>query len=195
MEQQWSRMQGIKTVRSGFSVGEVAQFFRVSTRAVFKRLAAFAESGQNGLRAKDGAGRPSQVGPEQMQWIANTVRNNTPNQLPFDFVLWALRLIGQPIERQFGMTLSLPTWGKIMEKFGFTAQRLLYRAYPQDATGWSADRSMNRLRCARGPRPREPNSSLRTKPPCAAPITRARPGCHEDAPPSSLPIDFAVASI
>jgi len=134
MEQQWSRMQGIKMVRSGISVSEVAEFFGVSTRAVFKWLAVFAERGQNGLLAKDGAGRPPKVGPEQMQWIASTVRNHTPNQLRFEFGLWTLRLIGQLIERQFGMKLSLPTLGKIMAQLGFTAQRPLYRAYQQDAT-------------------------------------------------------------
>lgn len=121
-------------VRSGFSVTDVAEFFGVSSRAVFKWLATFAESGQHGLLAKDGSGRPPKVGPEQMQWIADTVRNNTPNQLRFEFGLWTLRLIGHLIERQFGMTLSLPTLGKIMAQLGFTAQRPLYRAYQQDAT-------------------------------------------------------------
>ncbi len=69
-----------------------------------------------------------------MHWIANTVRNKTPNQLSFEFGLWTLRLIGQLIERQFDMRLSLPTLGKIMAQLGFTAQRPLYRAYEQDAT-------------------------------------------------------------
>lgn len=127
-------MQGVKMVRSGFSVKDVSEFLGVSTRAVFKWLAAFADGGQNGLLAKDGSGRPPKVGPEQMQWIADTVRNNTPNQLRFEFGLWTLRLIGHLIERQFGMTLSLPTLGKIMAQLGFTAQRPLYRAYQQDAT-------------------------------------------------------------
>ncbi len=134
MEQQWSRMQGVKMVRSGFSVSDVAHFFGVSTRAVFKWLSVFAQSGQNGLLAKEGAGRPPKVSPEQMQWIASAVRNHTPNQLRFEFGLWTLRLIGQLIERQFGMTLSLPTLGKIMAQLGFTTQRPLYRAYQQDAT-------------------------------------------------------------
>ena len=133
MEQQWSRMQAIKMVRGGLSVPEVATFFNVTTRAVFKWIASFAENGQNGLLAKDGSGRPPKVSPEQMQWIALAVRNNTPNQLRFEFGLWTLRLIGQLIERQFGMTLSLPTLGKVMAQLGFTAQRPLYRAYQQDA--------------------------------------------------------------
>lgn len=134
MEQQWSRMQGVKMVRSGYAVSEVAELFGVSTRSVFKWLVAFAEGGQNGLLAKPGAGRPPKVSMEQMRWIADTVRERTPNQLTFEFGLWTLRLIGELIERQFAMRLSLPTLGKVMAQLGFTAQRPLYRAYQQDAT-------------------------------------------------------------
>lgn len=132
MEQQWSRVQGVKMVRSGFSATEVARFFNVSTRAVFQWLAAFSQSGQNGLLAKDGAGRPQKLSAEQLRWIALTVRDDTPNQLRFEFGLWTLRLIGELIERQFGMRLSLPTLGKVMAQLGFTAQRPLHRAYEQD---------------------------------------------------------------
>jgi transposase len=134
MEQQWSRMQGVKLVRSGHSVDDVAEFFGVSRRAVYQWLSAFLESGQNGLLAKDGAGRPPKVNAEQMQWVAFMVRDRTPNQLQFEFGLWTLRLIGQLIERQFGMKLSLPTLGKLMARLGFTPQHPLHRAYEQDAT-------------------------------------------------------------
>lgn len=127
------RMQGVKMVRSGTPPSTVAQQFGVSVRAVFKWMAAFAEGGQNALQAKEGAGRPPKVTPEQMQWIANTVRDQTPDQFRFEFGLWTLRLIGQLIEREFGMTLTLPTLGKVMRQLGFTAQRPLYRAYEQDA--------------------------------------------------------------
>lgn len=133
MEQQWNRIQGVKMMRSGIPVAEVARFFNVSTRAVFGWVATFAQSGQNGLLAKEGAGRPPKVSAEQLRWIAMLVRDNTPNQLRFEFGLWTLRLIGQLIEREFNMCLSLPTLGKIMAQLGFTAQRPLHRAYEQDA--------------------------------------------------------------
>jgi transposase len=133
LEQQWIRMQAVKMVRSGFTVTEVAEFFQVTTRAVFNWVALFASDGQNGLNAKFGSGRPSKVTPEQMRWIADSVRDSTPNQLRFGFGLWTLRLVGQLIERQFGYTLSLPTLGKVMAQLGFTPQKPLRRAYEQDA--------------------------------------------------------------
>ncbi|RMX10512.1 helix-turn-helix domain-containing protein, partial [Vandammella animalimorsus] len=49
MEQQWNRMQGVKMVRSGWRVGDVAKFFGVSDRAVFGWVATFGQLGQNGL--------------------------------------------------------------------------------------------------------------------------------------------------
>jgi transposase len=132
-EQEWNRMQAIKMVRSGYSAQEVARLFNVSRQAVYQWLAAFVESGQNGLLAKGGAGRPPKVSADQMRWIAWTVRDTTPNQLCFEFGLWTLGLIGEVFKRQFGMSLSKPTLRKIMQQLGFTPQRPLYRAYEQDA--------------------------------------------------------------
>lgn len=83
---------------AGFTLKEIADFF-VCTRAVCGWLATYVEPGQNGLLAKEGAGRPLKLNEEQMRWISWTVRGSTPNQLRFDFGLWALRLIGQLIER------------------------------------------------------------------------------------------------
>jgi uncharacterized protein YerC len=36
VEQQWSRMQGVKMLRAGYPATEVATLFGVSTRAVYK---------------------------------------------------------------------------------------------------------------------------------------------------------------
>ena len=61
------------------------------------------------------------------------VRSNCPNQLSFEFSLWTLRLIGELIEREFKVRLSVPTVGKVMHSLGFSAQRALHRAWEQDA--------------------------------------------------------------
>ncbi|MBS0460917.1 MAG: IS630 family transposase, partial [Proteobacteria bacterium] len=134
MEQQWNRMQAIKMSRRGYPAREIAEFFGVSIRAVYGWLSMFASFGQDGLLARKGAGRPPKLDAEQMRWIARTVAENTPDQLKFAFGLWTLRLIGELIERQFEMRLSLPTLGKVMALLGFSPQRPLHRAWEQDAT-------------------------------------------------------------
>lgn len=142
MEQQWTRMEGVRLMREGYSSGDVAQILGVTTRAVFKWVADFSTGGQNALAAKTGAGRPPKLNAEQLQWIANTVRDHTPDQLKFEFGLWTLALIGKLIERQFGISLSLPTLSKT-KLLGFTTQRPVHRAYEQDpvlvSRWWEAD--------------------------------------------------------
>lgn len=125
-------MQGVKMMREGYHVNDVAALFGVTTRSVFKWAADFSSGGQNALAAKTGAGRPLKLKPDQLEWIARTVRDHTPDQLRFEFGLWTLALIGQLIERQFQVKLSLPTLSKTMKLLGFTAQRPVHRAYEQD---------------------------------------------------------------
>lgn len=126
-------MQGVKMVESGCDVKFVAEYFDVSTRAVYKWMAAFVNGGQNGLLAREGAGRPPKVSEEQMRRISAMVRDKTPDQFKFEFGLWTLRLIGQLLEHEMGLKLSLPTLSKLMHQLGFSAQRPLRRAYEQDA--------------------------------------------------------------
>lgn len=68
-----------------------ADAFGVSMRAVFGWLAKFAEGDQNALLAKPVPGRSPKNSAEEMYWIAQTVKDNTPQQLKFEFGLWALR--------------------------------------------------------------------------------------------------------
>jgi len=126
-------MQAIKLSKSSVAVPDIADFFEVAQRAVFKWLAAFASGGQNALLAGDTGGRPPKIRPEQLQWIAKTVKDNTPNQLQFQFGLWTIKLITVLIERQFNIALSAPTVSKIVKQLGFSVQRPLYRAYEQTA--------------------------------------------------------------
>lgn len=131
-EQQWSRMQAVKMSRQGMSVKSIAAFFEVSGRAVYKWLTTFNEGGQNALAAKEGAGRPPKLSPQNMRWLALTIRDSTPNQLKFEFGLWTLRLIGELIQREFNWSPSKPTLIKLMRILGFTPQRPLRRAWQQD---------------------------------------------------------------
>lgn len=143
MEQQRSRVQGVRLMRAGYCSKDVADLFDVSTRAVFKWMADFSAGGQNALTAKTGAGRPPKPNAEQLQWIAKAVRDHTPNQLKFEFGLWTPALIGKLIEQQFQMSLSLPTLSKTMRLLGFTAQQPVHRAYEQDpvlvSRWWESD--------------------------------------------------------
>lgn len=127
------RMQAVKAVQSGQKVTSVAAAFGLNIRTVFSWLAAYSSGGQKALQAKSIPGRPPKVTAEELRWIAQTVKDNTPQQLKFEYGLWTLSLIGELIRRQFGKTLSLSAVGRVMRILGFTPQKPLYQAWQQDA--------------------------------------------------------------
>lgn len=135
------RQQAVKAVREGQDVSSVAAAYGVNVRSVFRWLANFANGGQNALQAKPIPGRPPKVSAEEMHWLAQAVKDNTPLQFKFAFGLWTLSLIAALIEREFGKKLSLASVSRIMKLLGFSAQRPLYQAWQQDATlvrAWEA---------------------------------------------------------
>jgi len=127
------RQQAVKAVRSGQRIHSVAAAYGVNVKTVYRWLAKFANGGQQALLAKPIPGRPPKVTEEEMRWLAKTIKDNTPQQLKFEFGLWTLSLIGELIHRQFRKKLSLASVSRIMKLLGFTAQKPLYQAWQQDA--------------------------------------------------------------
>lgn len=127
------RQQAVKAVREGATVASIAAAFGVSTRTVFSWLAQFAEGGQNSLLAKPIPGRPPKINADEMRWIAQAVRDNSPQQFKFEFGLWTLSLISELIKRQFGKSLALASVSRVMKLLGFSVQKPLYQAWQQDS--------------------------------------------------------------
>ncbi|AAP86164.1 IS630-like element IS885 family transposase (plasmid) [Cupriavidus necator H16] len=127
------RQQAIKAVREGQTAQSVAAALGVNVRSVFRWLADYASGGQRALLAKPIPGRPSKVSGDEMRWLAQAVRDNTPQQYKFEFGLWTLSLIRALIHRQFGKELSLSAVSRVMKLLGFSAQKPLYQAWQQDA--------------------------------------------------------------
>ena len=75
---QLMRQQAVKAVREGAPVTSVAAAYGLSVRTIFSWLAKFADGGQNALLAKPISGRPPKISAEEMRWIAQAVRDNSP---------------------------------------------------------------------------------------------------------------------
>lgn len=136
------RQQAVKAVMKGQSATSVAAAMGINIRTMFRWLSDFACGGQNALLAKSIPGRPPKVSSEEMRWIAETVRDQTPWQMKLEFGLWTLSLIGEVIYRQFGKRLTKPSVARIMRILGFTPQKPMYRAWQQDPVlveAWQAD--------------------------------------------------------
>lgn len=126
------RQQAVKAVRDGQDAASVAHAHGVNRRTVYRWVADYTNGGQQALLAKPIPGRPSKITEDELAWLANAVKDNTPLQFKFEFGLWTLSLIAALIHRQFGKKLSLATVSRIMKNLGFTAQKPLYQAWQQD---------------------------------------------------------------
>ena len=70
--------------------------------------------------------------PEQETEIQELIVVKTPEQLRFSFALWTREAIGQLIKRQYGIDLPLKSISNYLNRWGYTAQRPIKRAYEQN---------------------------------------------------------------
>ncbi len=126
------RIRAVQLMESGKSPELVAGILGVSRASVFSWQKKYRESGLAGLSTKFASGRPTVLSDKQMMKLYSLIAGNDPRQLSFGAALWTRKLIRELIRRQFGVTLSLPTVGRILRKLGMSPQRPLYRAYQRD---------------------------------------------------------------
>jgi transposase len=133
MSLQVMRQQAVRVVGNGESPATIAKVLGVNVRSVFRWLSDYASGGQKALEAKPIPGRPPKVTPDEMRWLATTIRDETPLQFKFEYALWTLALVGEVLYRKFDKRLSKGSVSRLMRILGYTVQRPLYRAWQQDA--------------------------------------------------------------
>ncbi|MGH7563451.1 MAG: IS630 family transposase [Gemmatimonadota bacterium] len=132
--QQALRRRAVRAVRAGKSQLEVAELFGVTRQAVGRWMKSYREAGSAGLAARR-QGRPpgaTRLEPWQAAQIARAIKDRTPEQLKLPFYLWTREAVAELIERRFGVRLSVWTVGRYLQRWGFTPQKPLRRAFEQD---------------------------------------------------------------
>src|SRR5512147_1309816 len=114
------RIAAVKRVGAGESPEFVAAGLGINRRTIYRWIEAFHYGGEDALNAK------------QMAKLARIVRTKNPLQLNFEFALWTLAMIRVLIRREFAVSLSEVSVGRLMRRLGFSPQRPLYRAWQQD---------------------------------------------------------------
>lgn len=76
-------------------------------------------------------GAHRQLTARQEQAIQRAITDTAPDQLKLPFALWTRTAIVQLITRRYGITLPVRTMGRYLQRWGFTAQKPLKRAYEQ----------------------------------------------------------------
>lgn len=126
------RIDAVRRVEAGESPEAVIAGLGMNRRTIYRWLAAYHYSGQDGLQAKPIVGAPPKMNAKQMAKLARLIREKNPLQLKFEYALWTLAMIRQLIHKQFDIRLSEVSVGRLMKRLGFSPQRPLYRAWQQN---------------------------------------------------------------
>jgi transposase len=128
------RRDAVKRVEEGESPEVVATGLGVNRRTIYRWLQAYQSGGSDALAAKPIPGAPTKLSAQEMQELAQLLREHTPLDFGFDVALWTLAIIGELIQCRFGVSLSESALGRMLkQRLGFSPQRPLYRAWQQDA--------------------------------------------------------------
>ena len=133
------RRSVVQAVRGGMSQTQAAQVFGASLRAVNKWMALDRAGGLRALRPRRRGRRAGdgRLKPAQAARIRQLNIDSLPDQLKLPFYLWTRAAVIKLIERQYGITVSLTTVGRYLNRWGMSPQKPVRRAYERDAAAIS----------------------------------------------------------
>lgn len=126
------RRLAVSRVLAGESQQEVARSLQVHRCTAAKWMMAYREDGEKGLESSPATGRTRTLSPRQMARLQRVIVGKNPQQLNFGPALWTLPLVGELIERLFGVVVHKATVGRILHRLGLTPQKPVRRAFKRD---------------------------------------------------------------
>lgn len=134
------RRKAVRAVFDGKKQLDVAKIFGITRQALSKWIKTYKISGVKALKARPkGRPRGGALLPWQAAQTVKRITDRTPEQFKLPFYLWTREAVAQLIEKRFKIRLSLWTVGRYLNRWGFTPQKPVRRAYeqnPQEIHRW-----------------------------------------------------------
>ena len=126
-------MRAVEAVRQGMGPTQVGKLFGVSRAAVHNWINRQRSGGKRALKARR-RGRPKEprLSRQEAALVVRTIVGKCPDQMYLPFALWTREAVGQLLERDFAVSVSVWTVGRYLRSWGMTPQKPLRRAYEQD---------------------------------------------------------------
>jgi transposase len=128
------RKQVIRLHKKQYGVMQIVELTGLSWPAVRTAIDLYEAGGMAALKPKprgrkSGEGR--KLSTEQEAHIQKLIVEKRPEQLKMEFALWTRAAVGQLIEAELQIKLSVRGVGKYLKRWGFTPQKPIKRAYEQ----------------------------------------------------------------
>ncbi len=134
-EQYLIRKNIVRLLKKGKSNSEIADTLGVSERHVRSVKKAYSEGGIEAIKPKKRGRRKGEnriLNSEQEKEIQQIIVDNTPDQLKLKECMWTRKNIAALIKQKYGIEIKFSTLGYYLERWGFSVQRPIKRAYKQD---------------------------------------------------------------
>jgi transposase len=113
------RRLAVRRVLDGEPQAAVAASLQVHVGTVSRWVCSHRAGGDAAIASRKSSGRPPTLDEKQMARLRRTITGRNPAQLNLGPALWTLPLVGQLIERMFGVTLDPTTVGRTLRRLGF----------------------------------------------------------------------------
>lgn len=128
------RRQAVKLRLSGMNLVAVAEAVGLTRGTIISAMKAYKAGGWKAVAVKArgrsvGDGRT--LSEEQEKTIRAMICDRTPDQLKLPYALWTRSAVGDLIHQQLGIKLPVRTVGHYLERWGFTPQKPIRKAYEQ----------------------------------------------------------------
>jgi len=133
--QQELRERGIKMRNEGMSYQDIGNILEVHHTTVSTWYAKYKRDGENGIKILPRGrkeGDKKTLSPSQEAQIIQRLIDTTPKQLKFKYVLWTREAVQKLIKHEFGEEMPISTVGKYLQRWEFTSQVPIKRAYERN---------------------------------------------------------------
>lgn len=128
------RRTAIRLIKNGRPKGEVAEIVGCSPRTITNWWSAYKSLGAKAFSPKKRGRREGEkrhLTHEQEKGIQRMIKDKCPDQLKLPYALWTRKAVRELIENQYNILIPIRTIGDYLQRWGFTPQKPIRRAYEQ----------------------------------------------------------------
>lgn len=126
------RIRAVQQIESGESPEVIARALGYHRSAIYQWIAKYRKGGLDALKTKPIPGRPVKFQTKDFDELFWKIADKNPMDYGFPFALWTREMIREFIKKEFDVSISNATAGRLLKKVGFSPQKPLKKAWQRD---------------------------------------------------------------